>query len=41
MIQIRPTHDGTWSVYREGRAIMVGLTRTQAEHYGAMLARQG
>ncbi len=31
MIRIRPTQDGTYTVYRDGRAVASGLTRSQAE----------
>ncbi len=33
MIRIRPTIDGTWTVYRGAKAIVAGLTRLQAEQY--------
>ncbi|GJD49270.1 hypothetical protein OPKNFCMD_2000 [Methylobacterium crusticola] len=30
-IRVRPTHDGTYTVYRGTRVIVSGLTRAQAE----------
>ncbi|GJD33643.1 hypothetical protein [Methylobacterium aerolatum] len=37
IIRVRPTHDGTYTVYRGTRALASGLTREQAERYGASL----
>ncbi|WP_281407364.1 hypothetical protein [Methylobacterium sp. P1-11] len=31
MIRIRATDDGTYTVYRDGRAMVTGLTRDQAQ----------
>lgn len=33
MIRILPTIDGTWTVYRDAKVIITGLTRLQAEQY--------
>ncbi|MBE7248436.1 hypothetical protein ACLBX9_26515 [Methylobacterium sp. A49B] len=40
VIRVRPTHDGTYTVYRGTRALICGLTRLQAERYEASLSRQ-
>lgn len=36
-IHVKPTHDGTYTVYRGTRALISGLTRLQAERYEASL----
>ncbi len=38
-VRVKPTHDGTYTVYRGGLAIVSGLTRLQAERYEASIAR--
>ncbi|APT29780.1 MULTISPECIES: hypothetical protein [Methylobacterium] len=40
VIRVRPTHDGTYTVYRGTLALICGLTRLQAERYEASLSRQ-
>ena len=40
VIRVRPTHDGTYTVYRGPLALISGLTRLQAERYEASLSRQ-
>ncbi len=40
-VRVKPTHDGTYTVYRGGLAIVSGLTRLQAERYEASIARSG
>lgn len=40
MIRVKPTHDGTYTVYRGAVALVSGLTRLQAERYEASIARQ-
>lgn len=40
MIRVRPTQDGTYTVYRGTRVLISGLTRLQAERYEASLARE-
>ena len=40
MIRVLPTHDGTWTVYRDKLALITGLTRLQAERFGATFARK-
>ncbi|GJE42016.1 hypothetical protein [Methylobacterium soli] len=40
MIRVRPTQDGTYTVYRGSTALISGLTRLQAERYEATIARQ-
>ncbi|WP_336486208.1 hypothetical protein [Methylobacterium nigriterrae] len=40
MIRVRPTQDGTYTVYRGPIALICGLTRLQAERYEASIARQ-
>ncbi|AWN35354.1 hypothetical protein DK427_06075 [Methylobacterium radiodurans] len=40
MIRVRPTQDGTYTVYRGMTALISGLTRLQAERYEASIARQ-
>lgn len=37
-IRVRPTHDGTYTVYRGSQVLVSGLTRQQAEIYEARLA---
>lgn len=39
-IRVKPTQDGTYTVYRGGLALVSGLTRLQAERYEASIARQ-
>lgn len=39
-IRVRPTQDGTYTVYRGALALISGLTRLQAERYEASLDRQ-
>lgn len=36
-IHVKPTHDGTYTVYRGTRALISGLTRLQAQSYEASL----
>lgn len=36
-IRVKPTHDGTYTVYRGTDVLMSGLTRLQAERYEADL----
>ena len=31
MIRVKPTHDGTYTVYRDSVAVVAGLTRAQAD----------
>lgn len=38
-IRVKPTHDGTYTVYRGTLALVSGLTRVQAERYEASIAR--
>ena len=33
MIRVKPTHDGTYTVYRDNRVLVAGLTREQAEQF--------
>ncbi len=40
VIRVKPTHDGTYTVYRGTLAVICGLTRSQAERYEASLTRQ-
>ena len=37
-IHVKPTHDGTYTVYRGPLALISGLTRLQAERYEASLS---
>lgn len=39
IIRVKPTHDGTYTVYCGARMLASGLTRQQAERYEAGLAR--
>ena len=39
-IHVKPTHDGTYTVYRGTTVLVSGLTRLQAELYQASAARQ-
>lgn len=39
-IRVKPTQDGTYTVYRGSLALVAGLTRLQAERYEASIARQ-
>ncbi|WP_197030962.1 hypothetical protein [Methylobacterium sp. 10] len=39
-IHVKPTHDGTYTVYRGPTALVSGLTRLQAELYQASITRQ-
>ena len=36
MIRVKPTHDGTYTVYRGPVALISGLTRLQAELQAAI-----
>jgi len=36
-IRVKPTHDGTYTVYRGTEVLVSGLTRVQAERYEADL----
>lgn len=38
MIRVRPTQDGTYTVYRGARVVKSGLTRSQAERYESSIA---
>lgn len=40
LIRVKPTHDGTYTVYRGPVALISGLTRLQAERYEASIALQ-
>jgi hypothetical protein len=40
LIRVKPTHDGTYTVYRGPMVLVSGLTRLQAERYEASIARQ-
>lgn len=40
VIRVKPTHDGTYTVYRGTLALICGLTRLQAERYEASISRQ-
>lgn len=40
LIRVKPTQDGTYTVYRGSLALVSGLTRLQAERYEASVARQ-
>lgn len=40
MIRVKPTHDGTYTVYRGASVLISGLTKAQAERYGASLVAQ-
>ncbi len=39
VIRVKPTQDGTYTVYRGTMALISGLTRLQAERYEASIAR--
>ena len=39
VIRVKPTHDGTYTVYRGTLVLVSGLTRLQAERYEASIAR--
>ena len=39
-IRVKPTQDGTYTVYRGTLALVSGLTRLQAERYEATIGRQ-
>ena len=39
-IRVKPTHDGTYTVYQGPMVLISGLTRLQAERYEASIARQ-
>ncbi len=39
-IRVKPTHDGTYTVYRGTLALVSGLTRSEAERYEAKLSRR-
>ena len=40
MIRVKPTQDGTYTVYRGTIALAAGLSRLQAERYEASLSRR-
>ena len=40
VIRVKPTHDGTYTVYRGTLALICGLTRLQAERYEASLTQR-
>lgn len=40
MIRVKPTDDGTYTVYRGEAVLVSGLTRLQAERYEASIAAQ-
>ena len=40
VIRVKPTQDGTYTVYRGTLAVICGLTRLQAERYEASLTRR-
>nr|WP_301302312.1 hypothetical protein [Methylorubrum extorquens] len=40
LIRVKPTQDGTYTVYRGSMALVAGLTRLQAERYEASIAHQ-
>lgn len=40
VIRVKPTHDGTYTVYRGEAVLVSGLTRLQAERYQASIAAQ-
>jgi hypothetical protein len=40
LIRVKPTHDGTYTVYQGPIVLISGLTRLQAERYEASIARQ-
>lgn len=39
-IRVKPTQDGTYTVYRGTLALVSGLTRSEAERYEAKLSRR-
>ncbi|WP_167350807.1 hypothetical protein [Methylobacterium variabile] len=39
LIRVKPTQDGTYTVYRGAHVLVSGLTRAQAEIYEASLAQ--
>ncbi|WP_167858749.1 hypothetical protein [Methylobacterium nonmethylotrophicum] len=39
IIRVKPTHDGTYTVYRGAHVLVSGLTRAQAESYEASLVQ--
>ncbi|MFH6783848.1 MULTISPECIES: hypothetical protein [Methylobacterium] len=39
IIRVKPTQDGTYTVYRGTLVLVSGLTRAQAESYEASLAQ--
>ncbi len=39
IIRVKPTQDGTYTVYRGSLVLVSGLTRAQAESYEARLAQ--
>ncbi|GJE39520.1 hypothetical protein [Methylobacterium persicinum] len=39
-IRVKPTHDGTYTVYLGKLALVSGLTRVQAERYEASIVRR-
>jgi hypothetical protein len=40
VIRVKPTHDGTYTVYRGDAVLISGLTRLQAERYEARIAAE-
>ena len=38
MIRVKATHDGTYTVYRDDRVLVAGLTRQQADQFSQTLA---
>lgn len=40
VIRVKPTQDGTYTVYRGTTALVAGLTRLQAERYEASIMRR-
>ena len=40
LIRVKPTQDGTYTVYRGSMALVSGLTRLQAERYEASIAHR-
>lgn len=39
MIRVRPTQDGTYTIYRGSIVLMSGLSRIQAEQYATFARR--
>lgn len=40
VIRVKPTQDGTYTVYRGEVVLISGLTRSQAEHYEARIREE-